>query len=83
MIGECLILLVPPAGLEPAAPRLGISCSIRLSYGGSGTYETLLVHNISAESVSTATLQERGVQLPGVWLTRRTPHPFVESVNAN
>jgi hypothetical protein len=26
--------LVPPAGLEPAAPRLGISCSIRLSYGG-------------------------------------------------
>lgn len=26
--------VVPPAGLEPAAPRLGISCSIRLSYGG-------------------------------------------------
>lgn len=29
-----LNFLVPPTGLEPVAPRLGISCSIRLSYGG-------------------------------------------------
>ncbi len=27
--------LVPPTGLEPVAPGLGILCSIRLSYGGS------------------------------------------------
>ena len=25
--------LARPAGLEPTTPRLGISCSIRLSYG--------------------------------------------------
>ena len=29
-----LILLVPPARLERTAPRLGIWCSIHLSYGG-------------------------------------------------
>lgn len=28
--------LVPPAGVEPATPTLGKSCSILLSYGGSG-----------------------------------------------
>ncbi|SPD75833.1 hypothetical protein PITCH_A760043 [uncultured Desulfobacterium sp.] len=29
-----LILMVPPARLERTAPRLGIWCSIHLSYGG-------------------------------------------------
>ncbi len=29
-----LILLVPPARLERTTPRLGIWCSIHLSYGG-------------------------------------------------
>jgi hypothetical protein len=29
-----LKMLVPPAGLEPAAPGLGNLCSIHLSYGG-------------------------------------------------
>jgi hypothetical protein len=31
---KCLKLLAPPAGLEPAAPGLGILCSIHLSYEG-------------------------------------------------
>ena len=32
--GKLLILLVPPARLERTTPRLGIWCSIHLSYGG-------------------------------------------------
>ena len=30
--------MVPPARLELAAPRLGIWCSIHLSYGGKQKY---------------------------------------------
>ncbi len=32
--------MVPPAGLEPAAPRLGIWSSIHLSYGGDNEINT-------------------------------------------
>ena len=31
-----LVAVARPAGLEPATPRLGIWCSIRLSYGRAG-----------------------------------------------
>ena len=34
MTDRGLWVLVPPAGLEPAAPGLGNRCSIHLSYGG-------------------------------------------------
>ena len=34
-----LILLLPPARFERAAPGLGILCSIHLSYGGSWTFK--------------------------------------------
>ena len=35
--------MVPPAGLEPTTPRLGIWCSILLSYGG--TVSNLFLYN--------------------------------------
>ena len=34
--------LVPPAGFEPAAPGLGILCSIQLSYGGNCAHMSML-----------------------------------------
>ena len=34
--------LVRPAGFEPAAPKLGIWCSIRLSYGRNHTKSLLI-----------------------------------------
>ena len=58
------ILVVAPAGVEPAARGLGNRCSIRLSYGATKTYEMLVVllvalspiFNRSAITVSSVSL---------------------------
>ena len=41
-----LFLLVPPARLERTTPRLGIWCSIHLSYGGNGVSFTTTVTDV-------------------------------------
>ena len=37
---------MPPAGLEPTAPGLGILCSIQLSYGGAPSFFILFAKRL-------------------------------------
>ena len=41
---------MPPAGFEPAAPGLGILCSILLSYGGKTTSNIILYSGVVKEN---------------------------------
>ena len=43
---KSLVSLVPPARLERTTPRLGIWCSIHLSYGGNGVSFTTTVTDV-------------------------------------
>ena len=43
---KSLLSLVPPARLERTTPRLGIWCSIHLSYGGNGVSFTTTVTDV-------------------------------------
>ncbi len=65
--------MVTPAGFEPATPRLGIWCSIQLSYGAAGRGDAQARyrrHRVEAIEVLPASAQKKARPEPG-WKRKR------------
>ena len=58
--------MVSPAGFEPTAPRLGISCSILLSYGDAGREDSGPLLALQWQAGATARVEDHPNQRSGI-----------------